>query len=137
MISHTSTIRVRYAETDQMGFVYYGIYATYFEVARVELMRQFGISYKELEREGILMPVTHFDIRYTKPARYDDMLTVSTHLTSLTAARVTFEYKVHEAANKICEATTVLAFLDASTLRPKRCPEHIAKLFLTDFNSRK
>ena len=135
MIIHTSNIRVRYAETDQMGFVYYGIYATYFEVARVELMRHFGISYKELEREGILMPVTHFDIRYMKPARFDDMLEVYTQLTSLSAARVTFEYSVHESDNKICEAKTILAFLDAKTLRPKRCPEHIAKLFPTDFSS--
>ncbi len=130
MKDFTTHLRVRYAETDQMGFVYYGIYATYLEVARVELMRQSGISYKALEKEGILMPVTHFEIQYLQPARYDDILEIYTQVTSITAARIIFQYKVTAANEKICEASTTLAFLNANNLRPTRCPEALANLFL-------
>ena len=71
-------IRVRYAETDRMGYVYYGNYATYFEVARVESLRNLGFSYRSLEDEGILLPVLDFSIRYRRPAYYDDELTIKT-----------------------------------------------------------
>ena len=74
MISNEIQVRVRYAETDQMGYVYYGNYATYFEVARVELLRSIGFSYKKLEEEGVMLPVFEFSIKYFKPAFYDDLL---------------------------------------------------------------
>ena len=76
MIEHKEVLRVRYGETDQMGFVYYGNYALYFEVARVEALRSLGISYAQLEKEGVLLPVYEFTTKYLKPANYDDMLTI-------------------------------------------------------------
>ena len=74
MFTNETKVRVRYAETDQMGYVYYGNYATYFEVARVDCMKSLGISYKELEDAGVMMPVLHYATKYYKPAFYDDEL---------------------------------------------------------------
>jgi acyl-CoA thioester hydrolase len=128
MKEYTTEIRVRYAETDQMGFVYYGTYATYLEVARVEMLRAAGISYKELESEGIIMPVTHFEINYSKPARYDDLLQIQTSIVSLSHVRVEFKYVISTSEERICEARTTLVFLDAKTLRPVRRPEHLSHL---------
>ena len=129
MKEHCTEIRVRYGETDQMGFVYYGAYATYFEVARVELLRACGVTYKNLETNGILMPVTQYEIQYIRPARYDDLLKVNTAVESLTAARIRFKYDIHIAQTKICEATTTLAFLNAKTMRPMKCPELLSEMF--------
>ena len=78
MYSFETKLRVRYGETDQMGFVYYGIYAQYYEVGRVELLRSLGISYKEIEAMGFALPVVNFNIKYKKPAFYDDELTIET-----------------------------------------------------------
>ena len=78
MFTHKTKLRVRYAETDQMGYVYYGNYATYFEVARVEAMKSLGISYKELEEAGVMMPVLHYATKFYKPALYDDELIIKT-----------------------------------------------------------
>lgn len=90
----TETIlRVRYAETDRMGYVYYGNYATYFEVARVDCMKALGFSYRELEDQGILMPVVSYNIKYLKPAFYDDALTIRTSIQELPEARITFHYE--------------------------------------------
>ena len=75
-LKFSTKLRVRYAETDKMGFCYYGNYASFFEVARVEALREKGISYRALEESGILLPVTHFEIRYFQPARYDDLLEI-------------------------------------------------------------
>lgn len=81
MILHLTTIRVRYSETDQMGYVYYGNYAQYLEVGRVEWLRNLGISYKSLEEMGIMMPVINLQLTYLKPAKYDDLLSLNTCLT--------------------------------------------------------
>ena len=88
MLSHTETIRVRYGETDQMGYVYYGNYALYYEVGRVELLRKLGISYKDLEQQGIGLPVLSLDIKYIKPARYDDLLTIKTSVLVIPSVKV-------------------------------------------------
>ena len=128
MKKHITEIRVRYGETDQMGFVYYGVYATYLEVARVELLRACGISYKNLELGGLLMPVTQFDIRYYQPARYDDLLEIHTVVNAITSARIKFTYSIFINDIKVCEASTTLAFLDAKSMRPVRCPQHLAEL---------
>ena len=77
---HNSTLRVRYGETDQMGYCYYGNYAQYFEVGRVEALRSLGVSYKSLEARGIMLPVSHFEINYKAPALYDDALVITTHI---------------------------------------------------------
>lgn len=135
MKNHLTEIRVRYGETDQMGFVYYGVYASYFEVARVELLRSEGISYRDLESSGVLMPVTQYDIRYIKPARYDEVLQIHTFLDSVTSVRMKFKYEIYVVDKKICDASTTLAFLNAQTLRPTRCPQHLVDLISPPFNS--
>ena len=90
MFISTTQIRVRYAETDKMGYVYYGNYAQYFEVGRVEGLRDLGLSYKKMEDEGILLPVVEFQIKYLKPAYYDDLLTIKTTITLVKGALIFF-----------------------------------------------
>lgn len=96
MIKSETKIRVRYSETDQMGYVYYGVYAQYYEVGRVEAIRQLGFSYKDVEDRGILMPVVDYSIQYKKPAFYDDEITVVTYLKEIPAGvRIPFEYECY------------------------------------------
>lgn len=87
-------IRVRYADTDQMGYVYYGNYARYYEIGRVEALRSLDFHYKKMEDEGIIMPVYENRSRYHRPARYDDLLTIQVSIRSLPTARVVFDYKI-------------------------------------------
>lgn len=117
-------IRVRYSETDQMGYVYYGVYASYFEVARVEAMRNLGVSYKELELSGILMPVIEYSIKYKRPCKYDELLKVEVVIKEMPAARIRFYYSTFNEANELTnEAFTELFFMDAQKQRPVRAPE--------------
>lgn len=126
MFQHETYVRVRYSETDQMGFVYYGHYATYFEVARVEALRSIGCPYKSLEEAGILMPVTAFSIQYLKPARYDDLLKIVTTIEDFPMSRIQFNYKTfNESGDQLNTASTELVFLSASQMRPGRVPEFI------------
>jgi acyl-CoA thioester hydrolase len=117
---------VRYAETDKMGFCYYGNYASYFEVARVEALREKGISYKELEDAGILLPVTHFEIRYFQAAKYDELLEIKTQITLLKGVRIAFAYQTYnEQGTLLNEASTELVFVQAATLKPMAIPTFI------------
>lgn len=126
MFRHSHSIRVRYSETDQMGFVYYGVYASYLEVARVEAMRDLGIPYHELEEQGILMPVTSFEIKYLRPAYYDQLLKINTSITQLPATRIRFYYEIFNQENRmINQSSTELAFLRKSDLRPVKVPEKL------------
>jgi acyl-CoA thioester hydrolase len=109
-----------------MGFVYYGNYAAYFEVARVEALRSVGVSYKSLEENGILMPVKNFTIDYLKPARYDEMLEVITTIKEIPKSGILFEYEtLNEKKEVINKAKTTLVFLDAARMRPIRVPQLI------------
>ncbi len=102
MIRSETKIRVRYGETDQMGYAYYGIYAQYYEVGRVETMRLLGFSYKEVEARGILMPVVDFTINYKKPAFYDDEITIITSLKEKPLGyRIPFEYECRNSAGEL------------------------------------
>ena len=122
-------IRVRYAETDQMGYVYYGNYAMYFEVARVEAMRSSGYSYKEMEDEGVMMPVLESNIRYLKPGKYDELLTVRTKIPEIPSVRIRFEYEVfNEQSELITEGWTTLTFLKKENHRPTRPPQNLLAL---------
>ncbi|MFM7007376.1 MAG: acyl-CoA thioesterase [Flavobacteriales bacterium] len=122
----STKIRVRYAETDQMGFCYYGNYASFFEVARVEALRERGVSYKELEEAGILLPVKKFEIAYHLPARYDDLLEVKTQITQLEGVRIGFSYQTfNEAGHLLNEAFTQLVFVNAATQKPMAIPSDI------------
>ena len=125
MISHTTHLRVRYAETDRMGYVYYGNYATYFEVARVETLRACGVTYKSLEDAGILLPVVDFHIRYFAPAHYDDEIRITSAITQLPTAKIRFQYQTHRDDVLLNEAETDLVFVDAATGKPMRCPQDI------------
>ncbi|HCY46266.1 MAG TPA: thioesterase [Flavobacteriales bacterium] len=125
MYKHTINIRVRYAETDKMGYVYYGNYATYFEVGRVELLRSLGISYRKLEEQGILLPVVNLNVDYKKPAFYDDNLTLETILTDLPGVKIVFHYALKRGEELLSKAQTTLVFLNAESGRPVKCPEEI------------
>lgn len=119
----STKIRVRYAETDQMGYCYYGNYASYFEVARVEALRQKGILYKDLEREGILLPVKKFEITYHQPALYDDLLEIRTQIVQLEGVRIAFRYQTfNENDDLLNEAYTLLVFINAATHKPLPIP---------------
>lgn len=119
-------VRVRYAETDQMGYAYYGNYATYYEVGRVEALRQLGFQYKEMEENGIMMPVTHLKCKFLKPARYDELITIRVIIKALPSVRMYFYYEVLDAAgNKLNEGETTLVFINMSTNRPCKAPEYL------------
>jgi acyl-CoA thioester hydrolase len=134
MLSHNETIRVRYGETDQMGYVYYGNYALYYEVGRVELLRSLGISYNDLEKEGVALPVLNFEIKYIKPARYDELLTIKTTISELPASRITFHYECFNQENILINiAKATLVFVNTENGRPIKCPIHIEELFSAHF----
>ena len=123
MFIHETKLRVRYAETDQMRYVYYGVYATYFEVGRVEALRSLNCSYKNLEDSGILMPVTHFEIKYRKPAFYDEELLIRTCIPELPMSRILFTYETFNTQRELLNtASTELVFVSAQTGRPVRMP---------------
>ncbi len=128
MNSFETKIRVRYSETDRMGYVYYGNYAMYFEVARVEALKSKGVSYKKLEDSGILLPVLDYQIKYIKPAYYDDFLTIRTSIPQLPGARIQFEYETYnEEGSLINKAATTLVFIDKNTMKPMVAPDFILK----------
>src|ERR1700741_3439944 len=116
-ISETK-IRVRYGETDQMGYAYYGNYAQYFEVGRVEALRGLGMSYKAMEDGGIMLPVLDFKVKFIKPAFYDDLLTIRTYIKELPAARIKFEYETYNEKEVLLNVgDTTLVFVNKSTNR--------------------
>ena len=117
-------IRVRYGETDRMGYVYYGNYAEYFEVARVEALRSLGMNYKEMEDSGIMLPVYAFSIKYFKPAFYDDMLTIKTTIKEVPQARVTFHHEIHNEKGELLNTGEVtLVFINTKSNKPVGAPE--------------
>jgi acyl-CoA thioester hydrolase len=128
MFTHNTKIRVRYSETDQMGYVYYGRYAEYFEAGRVEAFRSLGISYKELEEQGIMMPVLNLQVNYYKPLYYDEELTVQVTIPKLPTLRIQFIYKVFNAAGELtADGETSLLFVDAATRKPMRMPIEVTR----------
>lgn len=129
MYSSETTVRVRYAETDQMGYVYYGNYAMYYEVGRVESLRQLGLTYKALEEMGIMMPVLENHSRYKAPARYDELLTVKTTIKELPGVRITFYYELFNEEKKLVnEGQTQLVFIDMKSNRPCKAPEAMVQV---------
>lgn len=129
MIHTTHSIRVRYGETDPMKYVYYGNYAEYFEVARVELFRELGMSYDEIEKRGIFLPVSEYKIKYLKPGLYDQLLEIHTYVKKIPGVKIEFDYEIYnEDKIKITEASTTLFFLDAETNKIVRCPDFLLKL---------
>ncbi len=126
MYPFTTTIRVRYAETDQMGYVYYGNYAMYYEVARVEALRNLGLSYKELEKAGIIMPVTENYSKYIRPGRYDELLEIKVVIKEIPSKRINFHYEIFNEDNKLINTgQTQLAFVDTRSGRAVAAPDEI------------
>ena len=122
-------LRTRYAETDQMGVVYYGNYPQYLELGRVEWLRSIGFTYKAMEEEGVMMPVVSLQIQYKKPALYDELITIRTKLKELPSTKIEFDYEIlNERGELLSTANTILVFVDAKTFRPVRCPEKVLKL---------
>jgi len=122
----STSIRVRYGETDQMGVVYHGNYATYFEVARTEWLRSLGVTYKYMEDSGIMLPVISLSFNFIKSAKYDDILTITIELKKSPLVKIEFDYEiVNQNKEKISTGNSVLAFINMETNKPTKCPDYI------------
>ena len=123
---HEFNVRVRYAETDQMGVVYHGNYAQYFEMGRVEWLRNLGLSYAFMEKNGIMLPVVSLTINYKKPARYDDLLTVRTIFKEQASVKIEFDYEIYsEKGELLTTGNSVLVFVNMATGRPVLPPDYV------------
>ncbi len=126
MKKFSTSIRVRYGETDQMGVVYHGNYATYFEVARTEWLRSLGVTYKYMEDSGIMLPVISLSFDFIKSAKYDDILTITVELKKSPLVKIEFDYEiVNQNKEKISTGNSVLAFINMETNKPTKCPDYI------------
>ena len=123
---------VRYGETDQMGVVHHSNYLRYFEVARLEWLSALGVSYASMEKEGLIMPVIDVKVTYKTPALFDDSLIIYIFLSELPRVKIIFFYEIKNQRDEIvCTGETTLAFLNAKTRKPVRCPEEFGALFST------
>ncbi|MBN2480189.1 MAG: acyl-CoA thioesterase [Bacteroidales bacterium] len=124
MYCFDTKIRVRYGETDRMGYLYYGNYPEYFEVARTEMIRTLGMNYREMEDQGIILPVRSLYIDYQQPALYDEVLVVRSCLKSMPEVKLDIDYEILNERNLLlCRGNTVLVFVDAKTRKLRRAPE--------------
>jgi acyl-CoA thioester hydrolase len=134
MISNEIRIRVRYGETDRMGYMHHGAYALYFEEGRTELLRQLGSSYRQMEDDGILLPVREMRIEYSQPVLYDEEVIVKTFLAKLPSAKLEFDYEIWSLTGSIiCKANTTLVFVNAQTRKPMRAPASFIELISLHF----
>lgn len=135
MYKNRSSIRVRYSETDRMGYVYYGNYAQYYEIGRVETLRSLGLSYREMEDAGIMLPVIHFEINYFKPAYYDDLLSIETHIPVMPDVKIRFDYTCFNQKEEVLnKGTTTLVFMNKQTNKPCRSPQHLSECLKSYFH---
>ena len=126
LLKNKTTIRIRYSETDQMGVVYHGNYAQYFEVGRTELLRSTGVTYKYMEKTGVMLPVISLSCNFKKSAVYDDEITITTIIKKTPTVKIEFDYKITNQDNQlICTGNTILAFINMETKKPMRCPKYI------------
>ena len=125
MIKSSEYLRVRYSETDQMGFVYYGNYAQYLEIGRVVLMKKIGISYREMEEEGIAMPVRDLNITYRKAATYDDEIRVECEVRETPEIKMRFFYKIYCEDELLIKASTTLLFMNLATKKLCKVPQFV------------
>jgi len=126
-LTFTTEIRVRYADTDQMGVVYNANYLRFFEIGRTELMRNFGLPYIDVEKQGFLLPLIDAYTKYINPARYDDIVCINATLELESAAKIKFNYAITVLEKVICEGYTRHVFVNAETMKPTRPPK-----FFTD-----
>ena len=134
MFSAQTQIRVRYGETDQMGVVYHGNYALYFEIARTEALRQIDVTYRSLEESGIMMPVVNLTMNYKKSAKYDDLLTIKAMFKTMPTVKAIIDYEVYNESNEVlCTGQTTLVFVDMQTNKVTRCPQILVDRFAPFF----
>jgi acyl-CoA thioester hydrolase len=129
MFTSEVQLRVRYADTDQMGYVYYGNYASFYEIARVEALRSIGISYKSLEEQGVMMPVLENHSYYLQPAQFDEVLTIKVLVKEIPMAKMVFNYEIYnEAKHLVHKGETVLVFMNRETRKIMRAPKVLAEV---------
>ena len=129
MISFETKIRVEYHHTDQMGIVHHSNYIKFFEVARTEWLRAMGITYAEMERRGVMMPIVDVAVKYRNPALYDELISVTAFVDEAPMARMTFRYEVRgEDGREIATGSTTLGFIDSQTRRPQRAPQWLLEV---------
>ena len=137
MIKGNFKIRIRYADTDQMGYVYYGRYANFYEIARVELFRSLGFSYKDLEDKGVGMPVIEMNSKFLLPIKYDEEIKIVTYIKKIPNSKITFTYTLFNSEGLIVnEAKTILTFIDLKRKRPVRIPNELMTIIKKKFNDR-
>lgn len=135
MKSFETQIRVEYHHTDQMGIVHHSNYVKFFEVARTEWLRAVGLTYAEMERRGVMMPIVEVQVKYRMPAYYDELITVKAMVEELPMARMTFKYEVRgEDGRDIASGLTTLGFIDSVTRRPQRVPSWLIEVLEREFN---
>jgi len=126
MKSHNTYVKVRYAETDQMGVVHHGNYADYLEIARLAWLDELGVSYKSMEREGVMLPVFELHFKFIRSALFDDELKIVTKLIKTPSVKIEFDYEIYNQQGELLTtASTVLVFMDSQSRKPIRCPEYI------------
>jgi acyl-CoA thioester hydrolase len=135
MHQHITFIRVRYSETDQMGYVYNGRYAEYLEVGRVESLRSLHMSYKEMEEQGVMLPVLHLEIKYIRPIKYDNLVEVRTTLNELPHSRIHFVHELYVDNELTTVAKVTLVFVDKEKNRPTKAPVELIQALSPFFNS--
>ena len=129
MLSFEHKLRVEYHHTDQMGIVHHSNYIKFFEAARTEWLRAAGLTYAEMERRGVMMPIVDVQIKYRQPSYYDEMLSIMTYVDELPMARMTFRYEIRgEDGRDVASGTTTLGFIDSVTRRPQRAPEWLMEV---------
>lgn len=137
MLEFTTTLRIRYSEVDPSGFVYNGHYATFYEVGRTASIKQMGMSYKDIEERGVVMPLIYQNMRFYSPAFYDDLLTIKVMIKEMPKARITFFYEIYnEAGKKLNTGENALAFIDKKTHRPLRAPIWFVELIQKEVDRR-
>ena len=136
MYTHSTQLRVRYGETDQMGYLYYGNYAQYYEVGRVEMLRSLGLTYKAMEETyGVLMPVMSLNQRFVRPAHYDDLLTIKTSLKKMPNLFITFQVEIYNEKEELVNGGSVkLCFVDNTTNESIPAPTYLTDKLSPFFN---
>lgn len=128
MIEHSTTVRVRYRDTDKMGVVYHSVYLEFFETGRTEMLRDLGLSNAELESRGVMLPLVEYSARLRRPARYDDLLNVESTLRLPVAARMTIDYRVLCGDELLVSGQTVHAFTTVDGMKPIRPPREFLEM---------
>ena len=125
MFVNTTKLRVRYGETDQMGYMYYGNYAEFYEVGRVEMLRSLGLTYSGMEEYGVMMPVVELNCKYLKPALYDEEITIKVIMAEMPRIRIHFRYELYNEKQELINiGETLLVFINMKTNRPCLAPEY-------------